>query len=236
MRTTTRSSASTRTWPRSPNRRGKRRMCWGTPTAASARSRPRCSPTGSGSWFCTSRRWASSRPPHVVDRLEELHGEKQRDELVAYFMQEVAGLPPDQIELLRSLPAWEARLAAAHTIPREELANREYAFDPDRFRGLDVPTLFLLGGDSPAPFQAGRRGGGHGAAGLPGRRHAGAAACRHGYRHRALHTRGAELSRSGLTVIRLRSCGRTTPSPATCAGYRPNTSRASVGLWISRVR
>jgi pimeloyl-ACP methyl ester carboxylesterase len=53
---------------------------------------------------------------------------------------------------MRSLPAWEARRAAAHTIPREERANREYVFDPDRFRELRVPTLFLLGGDSPPLF------------------------------------------------------------------------------------
>ena len=92
-------------------------------------------------------------PPRVVQRLELLLEEGKRDELVAFFMREVAGLPADQVELLRSLPAWKARLAVAHTIPREELASREYAFDPDRFRALDVPTLFLEGGDSPDPFK-----------------------------------------------------------------------------------
>ncbi len=92
-------------------------------------------------------------PPHVVQRLDELLTAGERDELVGYFMQQVAGLPPDQVELLRSLPAWEARLAVAHTIPREERASREYAFDPDRFREVRAPTLFLQGGDSPEPFR-----------------------------------------------------------------------------------
>ena len=92
-------------------------------------------------------------PPHVVDRLEALLAAGERDELVAFFMREVAGLPSDQVELMRSLPAWEARLAVAHTIPREERASREYAFDADRFRELRVPTLFLEGGDSPDPFK-----------------------------------------------------------------------------------
>jgi pimeloyl-ACP methyl ester carboxylesterase len=92
-------------------------------------------------------------PPHVVARLEELLEAGERDELVAFFMREVAGLPPDQVELLRSMPAWEARLAVAHTIPREERVNRAYAFDPGRFRDLRVPTLFLLGGDSVEPFK-----------------------------------------------------------------------------------
>jgi pimeloyl-ACP methyl ester carboxylesterase len=93
-------------------------------------------------------------PPDVVRRLQVLLQEDNRDELVGYFMREVAGLPADQVELLRSLPAWEARLAVAHTIPREERASSEYAFAPDRFRELDVPTLFLEGGDSPAAFAA----------------------------------------------------------------------------------
>jgi pimeloyl-ACP methyl ester carboxylesterase len=93
-------------------------------------------------------------PPHVVDQLQALLAAGRRDELLAFFMREVAGLPPDQVELLRSLPAWEARLDAADTIPREELASREYVFDPGRFRDLDVPTLFLQGADSPDPFKA----------------------------------------------------------------------------------
>ena len=93
-------------------------------------------------------------PPHVVDRLQALLDADERDELLVLFMREVAGLSSEQIDLLRSLPAWQARLAAAHTIPREERANREYVFHADRFRALHVPTLLLAGGDSPDAFKA----------------------------------------------------------------------------------
>ena len=93
--------------------------------------------------------------PDVVERLEALIAEDRRDEALALFLTEVARQPPEAIELMRSLPSWEARLATAHTIPREERATREYRFDPGRFRDLDVPTLFMLGGDSPEP--SGRR-------------------------------------------------------------------------------
>jgi pimeloyl-ACP methyl ester carboxylesterase len=92
-------------------------------------------------------------PPEVVERLERLLEAGERDELLAYFMQEVAGLSAEQVEMLRALPAWQARVAAAHTIPREEVVNREYVFDADRFRALDVPTLLLGGADSPALFR-----------------------------------------------------------------------------------
>jgi pimeloyl-ACP methyl ester carboxylesterase len=115
--------------------------------------------------------------PEVVSRLEELLAAGERDALVALFLEEVAGLPPDQVELMRSLPAWEARIAAAGTIPREERVTREYVFDPERFGALRVPTLFLLGGDSPEPFRAAAEAA-NGAlpdcrlAVLPGQRHA----------------------------------------------------------------
>ncbi len=91
-------------------------------------------------------------PPEVVQELEALLQAGKRDELLVLFMREVGGLPPEQIELMRSLPAWQARIAAADTIPREERVNREYAWDPDRFRALAVPTVYLLGGDSPEQF------------------------------------------------------------------------------------
>lgn len=93
-------------------------------------------------------------PPHVVDRLQTLLEEGRRDELLGYFMQDVAGLPSDQVELLRSLPAWAARLDAADTIAREERASREYLFDASRFGALEVPTLYLQGGDRSEPFKA----------------------------------------------------------------------------------
>jgi pimeloyl-ACP methyl ester carboxylesterase len=92
-------------------------------------------------------------PPHVVERLDALLRAGQRDELVAYFMHEVAGLSSEQVDLLRTLPAWGARLAVAGTIPREERASREYEFDPDRFREVRVPTLLLEGGDSGEAFK-----------------------------------------------------------------------------------
>ena len=95
--------------------------------------------------------------PQVAQRLQSLLETDERDELLAVFLAEVAGLPADQIELMRSLPAWEARLAAAGTIPREERANNEYTFEPSRFADVHVPTLFLQGGDSAEAFRrAGR--------------------------------------------------------------------------------
>lgn len=92
--------------------------------------------------------------PQVVDRLEALLKEGDRDALLVLFFREVVGAPAEQVAQMRSLPAWEGRRAAAHTIPRELRADIDYAFDPGRFRELRIPTLVLEGGDSSAPFKA----------------------------------------------------------------------------------
>ena len=89
-------------------------------------------------------------PPAVMERLEALLEVGDRDGVVVTFMREVAGMPPETVESMRSQPAWQALVSAAHTIPRELRAGKAYGLDPERFRDLGVPTLMLSGGESPA--------------------------------------------------------------------------------------
>jgi len=89
-------------------------------------------------------------PTGTVDRLEALLEAGDRDEVVATVMREIAGLSLEDVEVLRRLPVWQARVAAAHTIPRELRAFERYRFDPRRFRDLGVPALLLGGGESPS--------------------------------------------------------------------------------------
>jgi pimeloyl-ACP methyl ester carboxylesterase len=65
------------------------------------------------------------------------------------MMRELVWATPEVVEYMRSLPAWQARVAAAHTIPRELRAEDAYRFDPGRFKELKVPTLLLSGEGSP---------------------------------------------------------------------------------------
>ena len=92
-------------------------------------------------------------PPEVIERLEALLEVGDREGVVVTFMREVAGLPPETVEYMRSQPAWQALVAAAHTIPRELRAGKAYRLDPERFRDLGVPTLMLSGGESPAALR-----------------------------------------------------------------------------------
>jgi len=70
-------------------------------------------------------------------------------------MRDIVHVPPHELELLRSAPAWKGRIAAAHTILREvDITDQGYAFDLKRYKSIRTPTLLLLGGDSPTFLKA----------------------------------------------------------------------------------
>jgi pimeloyl-ACP methyl ester carboxylesterase len=91
-------------------------------------------------------------PDAVVQRLMELLEAGDREGVVETFMTEVPRVPAAQLALMKTLPAWAGRVAAAHTIVRELHAHRGYTFDVRQFRGVTTPVLLLLGGASPAFF------------------------------------------------------------------------------------
>jgi pimeloyl-ACP methyl ester carboxylesterase len=86
--------------------------------------------------------------PDARRRVEELAAAGDREQLLVTFFREIVQMPEGDIEMMRKDPSWQGRLAAAHTAVRE-LADAEYVFDRERFSKLDVPTLLLLGSESP---------------------------------------------------------------------------------------
>ncbi len=92
-------------------------------------------------------------PPDARERYQALVEAGDRETLLTEFFRDVAGLSDAAIAAFRADPTWPGRLAAAHTAIRE-MAEADYVFDPARFRRLEVPTLLLLGGESPAILQA----------------------------------------------------------------------------------
>lgn len=87
-------------------------------------------------------------PDELIVRLETLIGGGQREEALSLFMLTAAGLTPPELEVLRQSPAWPARVAAVHTIPRELRGFNDYGTDLERFRALSVPALLLVGGQT----------------------------------------------------------------------------------------
>jgi pimeloyl-ACP methyl ester carboxylesterase len=91
-------------------------------------------------------------PPEALDGVRSLLEAGDREGALTTFYRDIALLSPEEIEMLRSLPVWPARVALAPTIPHEMRAFESYVsdFDPARLGNLRTPTLLLLGGDSPA--------------------------------------------------------------------------------------
>lgn len=97
---------------------------------------------------------ADTYPDDFLDRLDALLAEGRREEVLETFFREIVRMPEDELSTIRSLPAWQARVAAAHTMPREERVGANYRFSPGSFESVTVPTLLLLGSDSPAYLRA----------------------------------------------------------------------------------
>lgn len=95
----------------------------------------------------------SISPEGVIERLQALLDAGDREGVLITFFREVVRLPSHELEIFKSSPAFPARVAAAHTLPRELRAQETYQFEPERFKNLSTPTLLLGGGDSPDYFK-----------------------------------------------------------------------------------
>lgn len=70
------------------------------------------------------------------------------------LLYKAGGMSEAELDFLRSLPNWHARIQAAPTILREILSVQEYAFDPSRFKNLTTPVLLLVGGETEPVYTA----------------------------------------------------------------------------------
>jgi pimeloyl-ACP methyl ester carboxylesterase len=82
-------------------------------------------------------------------RFEQRVQSGDRDSAMREFMSEIGGYTDAEIEAMQGTPAWEARLAASPTVPRELRAERAFAIDALGLGDLAAPTLVLVGSESP---------------------------------------------------------------------------------------
>jgi pimeloyl-ACP methyl ester carboxylesterase len=88
--------------------------------------------------------------PGTVDRLDELLESGDREGIIISLFQDIVEMTPEEMKMMRSQQdAWSVRVANAHTLPRELRTETNYLFEPGRFKNMQSPTLFLVGGDSP---------------------------------------------------------------------------------------
>jgi pimeloyl-ACP methyl ester carboxylesterase len=89
----------------------------------------------------------------VRTRLDGLLERNEHEAALLVFFREVVHVPEAQLHAMRAQPAWAARVAAAQTLGREARVEANYRPDFDRLRLLSVPTLLLLGSESPPYFR-----------------------------------------------------------------------------------
>lgn len=92
-------------------------------------------------------------PPGIPDRIQTLVDDGKSEAGLELFFREVVRMPEQQLKGYRQLPAWHTRIQLTPTIPREMTFDKTYRFDTDKFADFQVPTMLMLGGDSPPLFQ-----------------------------------------------------------------------------------
>jgi pimeloyl-ACP methyl ester carboxylesterase len=92
------------------------------------------------------------QPPGVIDHIRAALAAGDREQAVSLFATEVLRMKPRDLERFRTLPAWQRSVSTVPTLPREMIAVEDYHFEAARFKNFTVPTLLLLGEQSPPLF------------------------------------------------------------------------------------
>lgn len=87
-------------------------------------------------------------PRELVTALDDLLQARALEALLETFLRDVARVPSEDIEAMRSGQSWPMRVAAAHTLLREVDFEAHWSFDAADFGQLETPTLLLLGSES----------------------------------------------------------------------------------------
>ena len=107
------------------------------------------------------RKLAVYEPPYIVDntrvrprkmgeRVSTLIGSGQRSEAVRLFLAEGPEVPAEVIAAMENGPGWSDMEAIAHTLPYDLAICGDQVLPSGRLAEIDVPTLALSGGASPA--------------------------------------------------------------------------------------
>jgi pimeloyl-ACP methyl ester carboxylesterase len=92
--------------------------------------------------------------PEQASRMNILLNAGEKEQALLLFLRDVLRIPAHLRASMSASPRWPENVATAHTIPRECRIVGSYTFDPKRFLSMRVPTVLLVGSDSPPPQHA----------------------------------------------------------------------------------
>ena len=93
-------------------------------------------------------------PPEIIPAMRTALEAGDATAALSAFLAGVHGMKPEDVARLRRLASWRGQLAAAPRLLRELEAVHGFRFVPADYAAWQVPTLLLLGGDSPAQYRA----------------------------------------------------------------------------------
>ena len=91
--------------------------------------------------------------PDFPDKMQERIARGEFEAALELFLREEVKMPEHELAVYRSQPMWHERIKIVPTVLREIVIDRNYTFDAAKFAKFQIPTLLLLGGDSPSIFQ-----------------------------------------------------------------------------------
>jgi pimeloyl-ACP methyl ester carboxylesterase len=91
--------------------------------------------------------------PDVPDRIQSLVDSGDFEAALEVHFREIVKMPEHELEVYRSLPMWQGRIQLAPTLTREMEIDQRYRFEAEKFANFQIPTLLLLGSDSPPIFR-----------------------------------------------------------------------------------
>ena len=88
-------------------------------------------------------------PPGYIDRVEKHVAAGDWEAAIVSVLMDLGGMTAEQVDSMRSNPAWPLRLATAPTIAREARIEDGWVHQSGQFDSISTPTLFLAGSESP---------------------------------------------------------------------------------------
>jgi len=87
----------------------------------------------------------------IADQMEKMIKSGKRDQALETFLREIVKVSPKEIEMMKTRPSWQDRVASVDIQIREIRALSKYSFDEQRFTTLKTQALLLTGSNTRSP-------------------------------------------------------------------------------------
>lgn len=88
----------------------------------------------------------------VADKIETMIERGELEQALVMFQTEVVRQSPNEIAAMKARSSWPGLVATMPVHPRQMRALADYRFDVNRMKAVKMPTLLLLGEDTPSPY------------------------------------------------------------------------------------